>query len=289
MAEPVATPPGLRRATKGGWEGIARKAYLFTYLRGWLVWSSYRAQVFLTVVSWLVPVFLFFLLAVFLGAAGSSIGALDGGSYIAFFVVGLAFQGFVSNLVGMLAQRIRTEQMMGTLEHVFLSPTSPGAVLAYSSLFGVLLNLIATAVILGVGAGALGVHFAVNLPTVILATVLLAISSTGLGLIAAGFIMWTKQGNPVATFFTLFTQFFAGVLFPVSVLPGSIRWLAYSIPLTFGLNALRAGLLEGGSIPSESVPLAWMAVYSAITIPLGILFFRFVLQRSKEEGTVATY
>ena len=271
------------------WRNVLRKAYLFTYLRGWLVWSSYRAQVALTLVGWLVPVFLFFLLAVFLGAAGSSIGALDGNSYVAFFVVGLAYQGFVSNLVGLLAQRIRNEQMMGTLEHVFLSPTSPGAVLAYSSLFGIVLNVTATFVILGVGWGVLGVHFAVNLPTVVLATVLLAVSSTGLGLVAAAFIMWTKQGNPVATFFTLFTQFFAGVLFPVSVLPGAVQFLAYSVPLTFGLNALRSGLLQGGSVASNAAPLLWMAVYALVSVPLGLFLFHATLRRTKVDGTIATY
>lgn len=243
----------------------------------------------LTILGWLVPVFLFFLLAVFLGAAGSSITELDGQSYVAFFVIGLAFQGFVSNLVSLMAQRIRNEQMMGTLELVFLSPTSPGAVLAYSTLFGVLLNVIAAGFILGVGVGALGVHLAVNLPAVVAGTALLALSSTGLGLISAAFILWMKQGNPVATFFSLFTQFFAGVLFPISVLPGTIRWLAYTVPLSFGLNALRGALLDGNSLVQVAAPLVWMAVYSAITVPIGIALFRYVLVKTKEEGTVATY
>jgi ABC-2 type transport system permease protein len=289
MAEVVPGAPAGLPTTRGAVRAIARKTYLFTYLRGWLVWSSYRAQVILTILGWLVPVFLFFLLAAFLGAAGSSIGALDGASYVEFFVVGLAFQGFVSNLVGLMAQRIRNEQMMGTLELVFLSPTSPGAVLAYSTVFGVLLNLVAAVLILGVGVGVLGVHLVINLPTAILGTFLLAVSSTGLGLIAAACILWTKQGNPIATFFSLFTQFFAGVLFPISVLPSSIRWLAYSVPLTFGLEALRGGLLQGRSLAAEWTPLAWMGIYAAITVPLGLIFFRYVLQKTKEDGTVATY
>ncbi len=273
----------------GGLRAILRKAYLFTYLRGWLVWSSYRAQVGLTIVGWIVPVFVFFLVAVFLGAAGSSISALDGSSYIAFFVVGLAFQGFVSNLVGTLAQRIRSEQMMGTLELVFLSPTNPGAVLIYSSLFGVVLNLLSAVAIMVVGVGLLGVQLALNLPTVIVATILLAVSSTGLSLVAAAFILWTKQGNPVALFFSTFTQFFAGVLFPVAVLPASIRWLAYSIPLTYGLDALRSGLLAGGTLESVAPSLGYMALYALITIPMGLLLFRWVLNRTKDEGTIATY
>jgi ABC-2 type transport system permease protein len=281
--------PGPHAARPGGLRAILRKAYLFTYLRGWLVWSSYRAQVGLTIVGWIVPVFVFFLVAVFLGAAGSSISALDGSSYIAFFVVGLAFQGFVSNLVGMLAQRIRSEQMMGTLELVFLSPTNPGAVLIYSSLFGVLLNLLSAVAIMVVGVGLLGVQLSLNLPTVIVATILLAVSSTGLSLVAAAFILWTKQGNPVALFFSTFTQFFAGVLFPVAVLPASIRWLAYSIPLTFGLDALRSGLLAGGTLGSVAPSLAYMALYAVITIPMGLGLFRWVLNRTKDEGTIATY
>ena len=268
---------------------ILRKTYLFTFLRGWLVWSSYRAQVGLTFVSWVVPVFLFFVLAGFLGTSGSSIAALDGGSYVAFFVVGLAFQGFVANLVGTLAQRIRSEQMMGTLEQVFLSPTTPEGVLVYSSVFGVVLNIASAGVILAVGWGILGVHFAIDPITVLLASILLAVSSVGLSSIAASFILWTKQGNPVALFFQTFTQFFAGVLFPISVLPGSIRWLSYVVPLTFGLDALRGGLLANAAPSAVAPALGAMAAYSVISIPIGLALFRWTLAKVKVEGTVATY
>ncbi|MHB8352449.1 MAG: ABC transporter permease [Thermoplasmata archaeon] len=276
-----ARPEGLR--------SVLRKTYLFTYLRGWKVWASYRAQVALTLVGWLVPVFLYFVLASFLGASLLSEAALQGETYIAFFVVGLAFQGFVTNLVGLLAQRIRSEQMMGTLELVFLSPTRPGSVLFYSSLFGFLLNLMAAAVILVVGVGVLGVHLALNAPAFAVAVVLLAISSSGLGFIAAAFILWTKQGNPVGLFFSIFTQFFAGVLFPVAFLPASIRWLSYSIPLTFGLDALRSSLLSDGSISSNAPAFALMAIYAAVTIPLGLALFQWTLVKTKDDGTMATY
>ncbi len=268
---------------------ILRKLYLFTYLRGWKVWASYRAQVALTMVGWLVPVFLYFLLSAFLGVSGGSLPSLDGASYLDFFVVGLAFQGFVSNLVGMLAQRIRSEQTMGTLELVFLSPTSAGGVLLYSSVFGILLNLIAAVLILGVGVGLLGVHPNVDPGVAVLATVLLAVSCTGLSLVAASFILWTKQGNPVAIFFTTFTQFFAGVLFPISVLPRAIQWLAYSVPLTFGLDALRPALLAGATFATVAPDLGWMALYSVITLPLGLWLLGRMLRLTKEEGTVATY
>ncbi len=286
----VAISAGARGVTRPTTlRSVLRKAYLFTYLRGWLVWSSYRAQVALTMIGWLVPVFLFFLLAAFLGVSGSSLPSLDGTSYVDFFVVGLAFQGFVSNLIGLLAQRIRSEQMMGTLELVFLSPTSPGGILLYSSVFGVLLNLIAAGVILGVGVGLLGVRLAVDPIALVLAIVLLAVASTGLSLIAASFILWTKQGNPVAVFFTMFTQFFAGVLFPVSELPGWIQWFAYSVPLTFGLNALRPALLSGASLASVAPDLGWMGLYALLTIPLGLWLLGRTLRLTKIEGTVATY
>ena len=285
-AEPIGAPAPARGADA---RAILRKIGLFTYLRGWKVWSSYRAQVALTIVSWLVPVFLYFVLAGFLDASGTGLPSLDGTSYVSFFVIGLAFQGFVSNLVGLLAQRIRNEQMMGTLELIFLSPATPGGILVYSSIFGVVLHVIAAGVILGVGVGLLGVQLTVSWGPAIVATILLAISSTGLSLVAAAFILWTKQGNPVALFFATFTQFFAGVLFPVAALPTGIRWLANAVPLTFGLDALRPALLNGASFATVAPALEWMAVYAAITIPLGLWLFARALRLTKMEGTVATY
>ena len=269
---------------------ILRKAYLFTFLRGWAVWLSYPAQAFLTLVGWVVPVFFYFLLAGFLTSSSSgSPFAGNGQGYVAFFVVGLAFQGFVTSLYGMLAQRIRSEQMMGTLEHLLLSPTSPSAVLAYSTVFGIMLNLLAMAAILGVGAAFLGVVFHVALAAVVVSVVLLIVSNLGMAIIASSFILWMKQGNPVAVFFTLYTQLFGGVFFPVSYLPGGLRLVSYLIPLTFGLDAVRATLLSGAGFLPILPDLLWMVFYTVVTIPLGLWFFRWTLRRVREDGTLATY
>ncbi len=269
---------------------LLRKTYLFTFLRGWAVWMSYPAQAVLTAVGWVVPVFFYFLLAGYLTSSStSSPFAGNPAGYVAFFVVGLAFQGFVTNLYGFLAQRIRNEQMMGTLEHLMLSPTSPSAVLAYSTPFSIMLNLIAMGVILGVGAGFLGVVYHVAVLPLTVSVILLVASNMGMAIIASSFIMWLKQGNPVALFFTLYTQLFGGVFFPVSYLPHGLQYVSYLIPLTFGLNAVRATLLAGQGFASIGGDLLWMVFYTVLTIPLGVLFFRWTLKKVRVDGTLATY
>ena len=269
---------------------VLRKTYLFTFLRGWAVWFSYRAQVFLTILGWVIPVFFYFVLAGYLTNPTSGTAfAGSPESYVAFFVVGLAFQGFVTSLYGTLAQRIRSEQMMGTLEHLLLSPTSPGAVLAYSMVFGLMLNVLAMGVILGIGVGFLGVHLAVSWAALIVSGVLLVTSNLGMAILASSFILWTKQGNPIAVFLTLYTELFGGVFFPVSFLPRSVAWISYLVPLNFGLSAVRASLLSGVGLGGVATDLIWMTVYTAITIPLGLAFFRWTLRRVRVDGTLATY
>jgi|GEM_PF-128011 ABC-2 type transport system permease protein len=289
----VSAPRGATSAPSSGLEGVMavlRKLYLFTFLRGWAVWFSYRAQVLLTVLGWVIPVFFYFVLAGYLtNPSSGSQFAGSPSSYVAYFVVGLAFQGFVTSLYGTLAQRIRSEQMMGTLEHLLLSPTTPGAVLLYSMVFSLMLNLLAMGLILGIGVGLLGVHLVINWPALWVSGVFLVVSNLGMAILASSFILWTKQGNPVAVFLTLYTELFGGVFFPVTYLPRSVSWISYLVPLNFGLAAVRASLLDGVGLGGVLGDLGWMALYTVVTIPLGLGFFRWTLKKVREDGTLATY
>ncbi|MEM3851459.1 MAG: ABC transporter permease [Methanomassiliicoccales archaeon] len=268
---------------------VFRKAYLFTFIRGLRVWTTYKSQAIFTVLGWLLPVFLYYFIATYLGR--SAVQSLDpsGTTYISFFVIGLAFQGYVSALVASLSQRIRTEEEMGTLEHVMLSPTGPAAILAYTTLWPLLLNSVQAGVVLLIGIYLFGVRLHVNLAATALILVLTLASNAGIGMMAAAYTLFAKQGNPISLFFSTFSVFISGVVFPVTVLPFALRIVSYAIPLTWGLVGLRLAMLNAAALPALLPYVEYLGIACAISLPLGFLLFRAAFNFVRRQGTLSGY
>jgi len=270
-------------------EPVLRKAYLFTFVRGMKVWTTYKSQAIFTVLGWILPVFLYFFIAAYLSSEIRPGLSVYGGSYIAFVVIGLAFQGYISSLVASLSQRIRTEEEMGTLEHLMLSPTGPSSILLYSLLWPVLLNSIQALAVLGIGVSLLGVRLIVNAGATLITIMLIIMSNAGIGMMAASYTLFAKRGNPISLFFGTFSTFISGVVFPVTVLPLPLRFVSYALPLTWGLDALRFSMLSGYTVQAILPYLEYLSLACLITVPLGFLLFRKAFNYVRREGTLSGY
>ena len=145
------------------------------------------------------------------------------------------------------------------------------------------------AVILAVGA-ALGVRFlASGVLAASIIIVLLMISTFGIAAMSGAVVMVTKQGNPISFFFSTFTTLMGGVVFPVATLPWYLRYVSYGIPLTWALEGLRAALLYGEGL-QELLPLIEvLAVFAAVTVPLGLLSYKVAFDRARRDGTLSQY
>jgi ABC-2 type transport system permease protein len=237
--------------------------------------------------GWVLPVFTYYFVGTSLGEQLVSESGVA--NYTSFFVIGLAFQGYVSNVIGTISQRIRNEQLYGTLEYYFLSPTGMFGLLVYSILWGFVLNTISVGATLAVGSG-LGVKYtAAGLAGASLIVVLLLISSFGLAMISAGTVIVTKTGDPVSFFFTTFTALIAGAVFPITVFPYYLKLVAYAVPLTWALEGLRNALLLGYSLPQLSGIIGILVLFDLITVPLGYVIFVVCFNYSKQKGTLLEY
>ncbi len=144
----------------------------------------------------------------------------------------------MSSVITTISQRLRNEQLYGTIEYYVISKAGVTGFLTYSALWGFLLNTINAVVILSVGY-ALGVRYDVNFVSTGLVLITLIVSTFGLASLSGAFTMIIKQGNPVSFFFSTFTTLMSGTVFPVTVLPLALRYVSYALPLTWALNGLR--------------------------------------------------
>ena len=116
-------------------------------------------------------------------------------------------------------------------------------------------------------------------------------SHIGIGFAAAGAILVLKRGEPIVFMFSVFTQFFSGVLYPLNVVPQALLPIAYFLPYTYALHTLRLSLGNGYNILNPAVlpDFAAMGLWTFISIPVGIWIFKKAIDHSRRVGSMSYY
>jgi len=209
------------------------------------------------------------------------------GEYFPFVLIGLAFSGFLGFGLSGFSSVLRVEQYYGTLESLLASPLPAWRVALLATLSGHLMTLVEAALYLLAGWALLGVDFsrASWLPAG-LALALSVSSFSCLGILAGSFILVFKRGDPVHWLLGTLSQFLGGVYFPVGVLPGWLQKAAACLPVTHGLEALRATLLRGAPLTEIREPLLVLLAFNLVGWPLSFAAFRTALRAALRRGTL---
>ena len=180
--------------------------------------------------------------------AGANFAANTGtANYVAFLLIGSNVFTLVSNAFWHIAYWLRFEQETGTLEAVYLTPTSSLNLAAGVALYSAIRGL--TAAILSYIIGCL--VFQVN---PLQGDVLLALAFIFVGLIplyAVAFlfgalVLKVKESNALVSLMQWVVSFLMGIFFPITVLPPFIKFAALLFPPTWITNGVRSSLLGVG-------------------------------------------
>ena len=209
-------------------------------------------------------------------------------TYFEFAIVGIAISMVLA--VGMFraSAAFRKEQLMGTLEVLLMTPTSPATIQFGSVLYDLLYVPLRTGLFfLAVALAAdVNINSAGILPAIV--TLLAFIPFVwGLGILYAGWTITFKVtgGGILISLLTLTS----GAYFPLSVMPGWIRTLAEINPLTTAVDTLRETLLGDAGWAEVGSTLTILLPASMLTLALGIAGFRAALQREKRRGSLGLY
>jgi ABC-2 type transport system permease protein len=255
--------------------------------RDLLIWSSYRLAVLWQFLA-------IFMMAGMIYFAGSVMGenpdliGEEGGSYIAFILVGIAFMDLLGQGLGSLPIAIRDNQHAGTLEPMLLAPIDELTLLLSFWLFRFLQSLIRTVLLISFGILVLGFWRDANVFSVLAVIIPAALTFFALGAFSAAFVVLVKQGDPVRIAYTALIAIFGGAFFPIEALPGWVQPVALFVPLTYALSGIRQGL--DGAPPIDVLPqVAVLSVMAVVLLPLGIWAFRSAILRAKREGALGEY
>jgi ABC-2 type transport system permease protein len=253
--------------------------------RDWKVARSYKIAFAMTIASTVMSLVTFR----FISKLVSGNTALKIGDYFTFAVIGLVMAQILEGMLSAPATNVRQEQVQGTLEVLATAPMKPASLAAGWIAYPMAQSIVTGAVMLGVGA-ALGLKFhSPDWAAGALALALSALAFAGLGLLAAGFVLIAQQAAGITSWITAGLGLLSGVLFPLTLFPGWLRFLAQFSPVTHALGALRGALLHGQGIGALRGDLAALVAAAGVLIPLGIGAVSFGLRRARIRGTIATY
>lgn len=257
--------------------------------RDWRIETSYRLAFLLQFAGLFISAVIFYFISRIFGEAASGLLRAYGGDYFSFVLIGIAFAGYFGVGMSSFAASLRTAQTTGTLEAMLTAPARLSALILSASLWDYLLTTLKVLVHLGIGI-LLGVQLSLSNPlAVLLALTLSILAFTGLGVIAASFIIVFKRGDPVAWAINALAGLVGGVYYPIEVLPGWLEKAARLLPITYALQAMRKTLLMGAGVQDILPELGALALFAGILLPLSLWIFRLAVKRARLEGSLTHY
>lgn len=166
-----------------------------------------------------------------------------------------------------------TERMGGTMTRFLATPVNAGQILGgYTLAFG-LLACIQSAIILWVALTFIGFPNEGSLALVVFVCITLAMVSVALGLLVSGLATTPFQVIQLILLFVVPQILLCG-LFDLSGAPEWLAALGGFMPLTYGVDALRAVMLRGADLSAVGLDLAALWGFLALFFALAAAGFR---------------
>lgn len=258
--------------------------------RDFQVEASYRLSFLFTVGGVVVRALVFYYLSAFIEAAAGPMLGEYGGDYFSFVIIGIALGGYFSTGLTSFAAALRQAQMTGTLEAMIMTPTPVSWLIVGSAAWSYVYTTFRVLVYLLVGALFLGLDLSqANAGAALLVLLLSIVSFASIGIWAASLIMVVKRGDPITAVFGNVSNLIGGVFYPVAILPDWLQAIAYLLPITYSLRAMRGALLAGAGWQELAPDILILCLFCLILAPSALLVFRFAVNRARAEGTLAHY
>jgi ABC-2 type transport system permease protein len=210
--------------------------------------------------------------------------------YLEFVAIGALLSLVFGMLLERVASAIRTEQMIGTLEALLVTPLRTFTLQAGSVAFDALqvplrMGLFLAAIALTAG---LELEPAGALPAAVVLTAFLPFV-WGLGLVSAAAIVTFRRGAGMTAIAGMLLGLSSGAYFPLTVLPG---WLADVLswnPMALALEAMREALIGGAGWDALGREVLLLLPMSVLALLAGGVAFRAAVARERRRGSLGMY
>jgi ABC-2 type transport system permease protein len=196
-------------------------------------------------------------------------------NYVAYLLIGSNVFMMVSGSLWNFGFWLRREQQTGTLEALYLAPSSRWLVLCGVALYGTLRSIVNFGLAFTLGCLLFRVNPFQGDILLALAFLLLGLVPLyGVSLLYGAVVLKLKEANALIQLAQWSASFLMGIFFPIAVFPPLLRVLALLFPPTWMNNGVRASLLGvGWFFQTWYRDLAVLAAFCVVAPLLGYWIF----------------
>jgi ABC-2 type transport system permease protein len=262
--------------------------------REWVIFTRYPSWVIALFIWPLIfPMMYIFTARALAGPDGSGLAVfmkMTGASdFIGYIVIGSTVWMWQNVVLWDVGFALRNEQMRGTLESNWLSPTW-----RFSYLLGHSgPQLVSMMMFFSITALEFGLMFHVRLHGslwMILLMVLAAIPSIyGLGFAFASLVITVKEANAFVFLIRGLVMIFCGITFPISLLPGWMQSIAQWLPQSYLIHGMRAAAFSNAGIRELAPDLIPLLLFGIFWLVVGYFTFLWMERRARMTGAIGQY
>ena len=222
-------------------------------------------------------------LAAFAGRAGTA-------ELAGFLFVGWSVYMWLSTVLWGPGTQLRQQQVMGQLEAVFLTPASRAAIL-FGPMAAYLVLSLGMFVVVG---AALRFGFGVRLEAAQAARALAVVAVSvpalyGLGALFSAAVLRFREVNGLVQVVRGVCTVFCGMTYPIVILPGWARQVAYALPPTYVIDDFRQVLLRGAGLVQLLPDFAVLMASGALLCLAAAITFSATERHARRGGALVQY
>lgn len=211
-------------------------------------------------------------------------------SYMGFVSIGIALGAFLQLGLGQVSTAIRQEQMMGTLDSLWMTPTRMPTLQIGLAAYNIVYEPIRTAIFLA----AFAVIFDINIFTSGVAPTLVVLIFFipfvwGLGMATGAVIFTLRRGGAFLGLSSLILNVSSGAYFPLTLFPDWVQRLSTLNPIAVTFDVARQTLLGGAGWEVVTPHLPMLAAFAVGSILVGAAATQLALERERRLGTLGIY
>ena len=208
-------------------------------------------------------------------------------SYFAFAALGISVTVVMEAASIGLANRLREEQLTGTLEALVAQPLTSIELALGLTGYPFLFAMSRAAFYVLVSGAFLGLELGrTSWPGFVLMLAMTGVALAAIGILLGAVVVVVKRSRVAASVAASGLGFLGGAFFPISVLPNWLEPVGRVVPTRFAFDGLRAAVFRGGGWTTDFLVLG---AFSAVALPVAAGAFALSLRLIRRRGSIAQY
>lgn len=194
--------------------------------------------------------------------------------YLDFLIPGVIALTVFMGSVATTGSAIAGEKEDGTLVRMLMTPVSKRSVILGKTIYQLILQLGRAVILILAAYFLLGFNMNGSWLLISLVLVIFTLGGVGMGIVMSTMVEDMESFFQLNMLVTMPSMFVTGVFFPLSSVPNWMRYIAYCLPLTYAIDAMRIVMIKGQGLNAISTDLIILSLFAIVTFTAGVHLFR---------------